>query len=48
MILDVILSVAVIALLLSHVRLARATGQRTSNQQTYIKYAHRRIDKLEE
>ena len=47
MIVDIALGVAVVALLLSHIRLANATGQRTSNQQRYIKLAHRRIDNLE-
>jgi hypothetical protein len=47
MIIDIILGVAVVILLLSHIQLAKATGKRTSNQQRYIKLAHHRLDKLE-
>jgi hypothetical protein len=47
MIYEIVIGASVIILAISHHRLAKATGARTSNQERSVKLAHHRIDKME-
>ena len=47
MIYEIVIGAGVVILAIAHIRLAKATGERTSNQERSVKLAHHRIDKME-